>query len=520
MTAHLDAASRVLEVFREALPPASVVSDAATIERRYGRNVTGLRRRIPLALQPAGEDEVSRIVALANKHLIPLYPFSTGKNWGLGSKLPVVDGCVLVDLSRMRRIIEVSDTFGYAIIEPGVTQAQLAAHLERAYPALTLNFTGSYAHTSIVGNVLERGDGASARVHDLLGVRGILGNGTPFEAGGLWHYVGSGQPSHCSRYTAGPDLAGMFAQSSFGIVTQMAFRLIHKPERRVLLWGAAADGALERLVDCIDYFGRQNAINRGSVNIGYENRFMQARRTLGDADRSAPGDQAAWNFYVLVTGTARATDALAEELKDALGECCASVGARCVDAIQDPFDELPAFLHPLVKPLMGSPDGESIKVIYQLTQTPLPSDPLDIDVDQTPFGMKCYIPVIPFRGPYVRRAVGIVSAVGSRLDLNVKFSIFGDGRTLITIHFRSDDPEQVLRAERCERLLWDEMVAAGFPPYRVSIDQMQRLVELQPGYFALVAQLKSVLDPNQIIAPGRYSPLVSTLASAGAPLRA
>ena len=33
------------------------------------------------------------MVAIAIEHRIPLYPFSTGKNWGLGSKLPVVDGC-------------------------------------------------------------------------------------------------------------------------------------------------------------------------------------------------------------------------------------------------------------------------------------------------------------------------------------------------------------------------------------------------------------------------------------------
>jgi 4-cresol dehydrogenase (hydroxylating) len=94
----------------------------------------------------------------------------------------------------------------------------------------------------------------------------------------------------------------------------------------------------------------------------------------------------------------------------------------------------------------------------------------------------------------------------TQLD-NVKLSFFGDGRTLITIHFRTDDPDQVARAGRCERLLWDEMVAAGYPPYRVSIDQMERLVASRPEFFALVADLKAALDPHDIIAPGRYAPL-------------
>jgi 4-cresol dehydrogenase (hydroxylating) len=65
--------------------------------------------------------------------------------------------------------------------------------------------------------------------------------------------------------------------------------------------------------------------------------------------------------------------------------------------------------------------------------------------------------------------------------------------------------DRLMRAERSERMLWDTMIEAGFPPYRVSIDQMERLVALRPDFFALVARLKSVLDPNHIIAPGRYS---------------
>lgn len=494
-------------LFRETLPPESIVSDAATIDQYYRRNVTALARAVPLVLWPGSEDEVGRIVAVANTHRIALYPFSTGMNWGLGSKLPVVDGCVLVDLSRMQRIVEVNERSGYAIIEPGVTQAQLATHLAASHPALTMNFTGSFAHTGIVGNVLERGDGGHARVHDLLGVRGILGNGKPFEAGGVWQYVGTEQPSHCSRYVAGPDLAGLFAQSNFGIVTQMAFRLVHKPERRYLFWGSAPDAALEALVDRFDYFGRQRIIDRGSVNIGDENRFVQAKRALGDATGPPAGEQSVWNFFALVDGTARVADAAITELTDAFTPLCTSIGALRADQVAEEGRTLPAFLQPLVKPLTGSPDSDSLGLIYRLTGTPLPNDPREMNADHTPFGMKCYIGIVPPAGESVRRAARIASAAEQACETNVKFSVFGDGRTLITMHFRADDPAQVARAERCEQRLWQEMVAAGFPPYRVSIDQMERLVALRPEFFALVKQLKSVLDPNGIISPGRYCPV-------------
>ena len=414
---------------------------------------------------------------------------------------------MLVDLSRMKRIVRVDQDFGYAIIEPGVTQAALAEHLAAHHPGLSVNFTGSFAHTSIVGNVLDRGDGPYARIHDLLGVRGILGSGERFQVGGLWAALEASQPSHHIRRTAGPDLTALFSQGSFGIVTQMAFRLLHRPERLWIFWGSADDEKLEDVVNALGRRGRRGVIDIGRVNVGYENRFIQARDTLAmtpASERGAP----AWNFYVTIGGTARATDVLLEEVREELVPFCRSTGATCAGPEHDLRSELPPFLQPLVKPLLGTPDADSIKIIYTLTGTPLPEDDLDVDPDRTPFGMKCYIPIVPFRGSDVRRATGIVAGVRNSTGLqNVKLSFFGDGRTLITIHFRSDDPAQVALAERCEDALWTQMVAAGFPPYRVAIDQMERLVALDPEFFGIVERIKSLLDPNGIIAPGRYSPL-------------
>jgi 4-cresol dehydrogenase (hydroxylating) len=497
----------VVGVFQRTLPSESLVVDSQVIERKYQRNVTGLARSIPLVLRPGTEAEVQQIVALANEYQLPLYPFSTGKNWGLGSKLPVVDGCILVDLSRMNRILTVDEDFGYAIIEPGVTQASLAAYLHAYYPGLMINCTGSFAHTSIVGNVLERGDGRYARVHDLLGVRGILGTGEPFQVGGWWPHVDRPMPSHHAKLFAGPDLTGLFTQSSFGIVTQLVFRLIHKPECCYVFWGIAQDQRLESVVDSFDYFGKQGVINRESVNIGYANRFVQAKDSLAGDNGRGDDQPDVWNFYVIASGSTRTMEALMEELKDTFVPLCMSSGTCRIDKSIDPYAELPSFLHPAVKPLLGMPDNTSIELIYQRTSTPLPSDPEELDADLTPFGMKCYIPVIPPQGKYVRQAVDIVSSIRKQFNLNVKLSIFGDGRTLITIHFRSDTPDQVRCAELCELSLWDAMTNAGFPPYRVGIDEMQRLIELQPAFFDMVAQLKTTFDPNTIISPGRYSPL-------------
>lgn len=75
-----------------------------------------------------------------------------------------------------------------------------------------------------------------------------------------------------------------FAQSNFGIVTQMEFRLIHKPERRYLFWGSAADNRLEPLIDRLDVLGRQRIFDRSGVNVATARRFA----VRGFARRIAP----------------------------------------------------------------------------------------------------------------------------------------------------------------------------------------------------------------------------------------
>lgn len=490
------------EAFCAVLERAFVISDEEAIRATYGRNVTALSRVIPLVVRPGCEAEVAGVIRIANEEGVALYPISTGRNWGLGSKLPAQDNCVLVDLSRMNQIVEVSDDFAYAIIEPGVTQLQLATYLKERHPELTFNFTGSFAHTSIVGNVLERGDGFHARVEDMLGVRGILGSGREFQAGGFWEHQGGCTPSHASRFSAGPDLCGMFAQSAFGIVTRMAFRLIVRPERRCIFWGTADDARLEQLVDAANAIARQGVVNRGSINIGYANRFVQGGQSMGTAPSAPP--PAEWSFYILFSGTARTTDALAQDLMETFGPVCSVMGTYTVGQSEDPASLLPPFLHPLIAPLHGLPDTESIKKIYQLTGTPLPSDSRKIDADQTPFGMKCCIPVVPTRPAEVRQAAELVARAREMFGMNIKPSFYGDGRTLITMHFRTDEAVQVRQAEACEAWLWNAMAEAGFFPYRASIEQMPRLRALRPAFFGIVEELKAALDPNGIISPGRY----------------
>src|SRR5690606_41522648 len=116
------------------------------------------------------------------------------------------------DLSAMNRIRSLDLENGFAVIEPGVTQRQLADELRDT--GRMLNVASSAADTSVVGNALERGDGSiRSRVHDLVGLEAVLADGSLVSTGGLDHW---------GRYrgnVAGPDPTGAFVPHTAGIIT-------------------------------------------------------------------------------------------------------------------------------------------------------------------------------------------------------------------------------------------------------------------------------------------------------------
>ena len=78
------------------------------------------------ACYPTSEEDVKRVIAMANDLDIKLMPISSGRNWGLGSKLPITDHPTLVvDSRKMNRILEINTIHNYVVIEPGVTQDQV-----------------------------------------------------------------------------------------------------------------------------------------------------------------------------------------------------------------------------------------------------------------------------------------------------------------------------------------------------------------------------------------------------------
>src|ERR1051326_6703174 len=53
--------------------------------------------RIPAILRPASREQLQECILIANRFCVPVYPVSSGKNWGYGSRVPAADASVLID---------------------------------------------------------------------------------------------------------------------------------------------------------------------------------------------------------------------------------------------------------------------------------------------------------------------------------------------------------------------------------------------------------------------------------------
>ena len=110
------------------------------------------------AVAPASTEEVQQIVRIANRHQVPLYPISTGKNLGYGGSAPAYSGSVVVDLKRMNRVIEVNEANAFALVEPGVSYFDLYRHIQERKLKVWIDCPDP-GWGSVIGNALDRGGG-------------------------------------------------------------------------------------------------------------------------------------------------------------------------------------------------------------------------------------------------------------------------------------------------------------------------------------------------------------------------
>jgi 4-cresol dehydrogenase (hydroxylating) len=530
----------LLRAMRAAVGAAHVRDDAATLNR-YARS-TSSRSTMPLAVvSPGSRADVIALVELARSHKIAVYPVSTGKNWGYGDACAVTDGQVVLELSRMNRIVLVDPELAYAVIEPGVTQQQLADYLRTRGLALQVDCTGAGPDTSFVGNILERGFGHSPygnRLQHIAGMQVVLASGEVLDTG-FGHYPNS-RTTHLFPYGVGPFLDGLFSQSNFGVVTQLGLWLMPCAECiNHFLCTVPEHADIGPVVDALRPL-RLDGTLRSIVHIGNDLRVISGGATF---PREQAGDQSAlpedlrlqlraragvgaWTVSGALYGTRLQVAAARAALRQALR------GTRATSTFLTPqtirrgrvlgrllghvglggrLRAKVALGEALFAMNRGEPNGRFLAGAYWRRRGGLPAGfPQQANPAFDNCGLLWVSPILPMRGTDVLAVHALAEPIFARhgFDLFVTFSMINERALggVLTVAYDKEDPAEVERAKRCYRALFDAVMAAGYIPYRVGIQSMAGLDPHGDVFWKVVGRIKAALDPDGIIAPGRYEP--------------
>lgn len=507
----------------------------------HSDNISGWSRPLRGLHRPASVDEVVALVQAARLARTPLYPVSTGLNYGYGGKSPIVDDSALVDLSAMNTIRnagEISLANPVAVIEPGVTQQQLYDYLQQHCPELTFNVTGSARHTSILGNALDRGVGYfGPRKEDLFGLEVVCGSGKLLRTG--FRRLGDASPLASSHpYGLGPILDGLFFQGNYGIVTSACFRLIPRRPCGVALSLALRDAAqlpqfinelahLKRagLVESVTHIGnraRSHATLMHGITGYLETHCQMApARALAEAESVlklvAPGE---WASLAAVTGTKAQVRASLAEIRRRMKPMARVMvvtdqrlryGYALTHALRAiPFARANAAAIAAIRPLhalaLGVPTDAAIdNLLWRAGRSELSA----AELDQSRCGLLFINPALPLDGVFVARIIDALEAraagYGHTLYITINIETPTSLVAVINLLFDRSVPAELARAHQCADALLQLLHGEGLEVYRARADMMAGIVAADADYWATIRGLKVELDPDNIIAPGRYN---------------
>ena len=493
----------------------------------------GTHHRIPAILRPASREQVQECLRIANRFGIPLYPISSGKNWGYGSRVPPADGCVLIDLSRLNRILDFNEELGYVTVEPGVTQAQLYQFLQDRQSRLWMDATGSSPDCSLIGNAMERGFGHTPygdHFSHVCGLEVVLPTGELFETGSA--RFANSVTAAVSRWGVGPSLDGLFSQSNLGLVTRMSIWLMPEPEAfEAFFFRCEPTEGLPTLIDALRKL-RIREILRSSIHIGNDYKVlgglqqypwaaMEGKTPLTPERMVAFRKDlsfGSWN----ASGGLYGTPAQVSEAKRLLKKALAGqpgklkfLNARTLQMAKrfaEPFRLFTGWdirrtvelVEPVFGLMRGVPTRHSLASTYWRKRVPAPADP---DPDRDRCGLLWYAPIAPAEGTQVASLANIASEtlLGFGFEPMISITMLTPRAVscVVSITYDREIDGQDEQAMTCYQEFVRRCNQRGYYPYRLGIQSMAQ-TEQPNTYSDLIRRLKRTVDPNGILAPGRY----------------
>jgi len=490
------------------------------------------RQQVPAILRPANTGEVQACVHIANRHRVPIYPISKGKNWGYGSRVPVQDGNVVMDLGRLNRISDYCEELAHVTVGPGVTQGQICDFLHEQSARTFMAISGGPRDSSLIGNTLERGVAKGVygdRIAHIAAMEVVLPTGEVIRTGHSRYPESDLGP--ISEWGVGPAVNGLFSQSNLGIVTSMTFWLSPEPAFfQTLFFSIDDDRKAGEVIDALRGLRLQGlALPVGLWN-DYRMLATRSRYPWSRAKGITPLPKALleqekrrlkidrWNGWGALYNLSR-EQGLAERrlITKALAGKVDSLLFLDNNRIKW-MERLPGFTKLILgrDPAMltrlhressfkGYTEDEFVAMAYWRKPGPIPAA---MDADRDGCGTIWSYPSLPFQGRHMKRLVKITEEICLRHGFEPKIALLCvTGRKINVainpVYDRSVQGEDD-RAMACHRELIGALHGAGYLSSRLGIQSMESMPQSDDDYGHFMRVLKTSLDPNDILSPGRY----------------
>ncbi len=520
------------------LEPGNVVVDKAAVEKATRTCIP--YRELPLAVvYPTSVEQVQRVVRIAGKHDVPIWPVSTGKNWGYGGKTATYPGGITMILEKMTKICHVDEELGYAVVEPGVTFRQLNDDLKAHHPSLWSDSPGTTQYASVIGNALDKGRGltpyADHYAH-MCGMDVVLPDGSILETGG--GPVGNNHVRHLYRNGIGPNIEALFAQSNFGIVVRAGIWLMPAPE--CFDWASfeytASQDRFGPFVDDLRKLVFQGAL-RSRPHVAndfammcivsqYPHERLNGGRRLSEAAMHAWRREhgvEAWTFGFGLYGSRLEVKFQKQALKSVLGRYgrLTFAGVAAEDSVRGRVvrEAAPLLsrlrgqsagvaqsLMPAIDLYRGIPTDHFVRQVYFKSHARKPDS--DIDAARDECGFIWLGPMVPFSSKHVLRGLDLAKKIYERHEFDFFVELIIESpRAIIFLlgaFYDRNDEADAARARAWYEEIRQSFLDHGYPTYRSTTISMPSSADVNPVSRNFVNALKGAVDRTNLIAPGRY----------------
>jgi FAD/FMN-containing dehydrogenase len=470
------------------------VSDAPGIIKSYAKDNSFVPAMDPrMVVSPVNMSEVQRIVQWANETLTPLVPVSSGPPHFEGDTVPGVSGAVILDLSRMKRILRVDPKNRMTLIEPGVTFAQLQPELAKEGLRVSTPLLPR-ANKSVIASLLERQPTLVPRYNwslpePLRCLEIVWGRGETLWTG----EAGSGTHSLEKQWARGlaqvdpkgPQETDWYrlvcgAQGSLGIVTWASIKCEIAPKVHRLYFVPAAD--LKELIDCAYRLLR---LRLGDELLLVNNTTLACISGHGRVEIERLREKLpSWMILIGSAGRDMLPEERVEVQEEDIRDTCRQFGLEAVTSVAGLEGEqvLSSLLHPSGEPYWKLASKGGSQDIFFLTT-----------LDKTPDFLKLVYSLAESAG-WPASDIGVyIQPQHQGVSHHCEF----------TLYYDPADTAGVEKAQKLFNLAGAALAEKGAffsRPYGSWADLAYRR---DPQGAVLLKSIKKILDPHNILNPGK-----------------